>query len=89
MYATTAAAAAGATIPCVTVPAAGVWGWLGFTSTTTVAAAFPLVIPVAVAGSAWLGVRAVNERDKSLRFEWSVTTDTLNSALAGHLLFED
>lgn len=89
IYAATAAAAAGATIPCVTVPAAGVWGWLGFTSTTTVAAAFPLVIPVAVAGSAWLGVRAVNERDKSLRFEWSVTTDTLNSALAEHLLFED
>jgi hypothetical protein len=63
----------------VTVPAAGLWGWLGYTTTTSFVAANPLVLPMiaaygvvtVVAPSLWLW---------KVKDKWSKLTVELNEA---------
>ena len=70
----------------VTVPAAGIWGWLGYTTEVALTATQPLLLPaIAVGGSILVGTtvaRAINVHSK-----WKETTELLNDAfLQRHVL---
>ena len=46
----TAIAGVGASAATTTVPCAGVWGWLGYTTTVPLITAVPILMPVIIAG---------------------------------------
>lgn len=82
--ATTTAVTVAVTTTEVTTAAAGVWGWLGYTTTTTVttslAAACPWLIPLTLVASAGLGYGSSKLCDKSLSSQFSATTKLLSDA---------
>lgn len=65
----------------VTVPCAGVWGWLGFTSTIPLTTAAPLLMPAIVAGgvASTIPPLVIMQRCKQ---EWKNITKHLNVCLA-------
>jgi hypothetical protein len=74
--ATLAASAAGAQ---VTVPAAGMWGWLGYTSQVSWLSMHPMVLP-ALAGYAVVSVGAPAIMYVQARKQWTKTTERLQEA---------
>ena len=71
--------AGAATATQVSVPAAGVWGWMGYTTQVSLASTQPLLLPaIAAFGVITVGVPAVSLA--LARRHWNKMTTTLNTA---------
>ena len=71
--------AGAATATQVTVPATGVWGWLGYTTQVSLASTQPLLLPaIAAFGVITVGLPAVSLA--LARRHWNKMTTTLNTA---------
>jgi len=58
-----------------TIPAAGLWGWLGYTTTVSLSTTMPWLIPMTILGPAAVaGTSAFNLK------RWKQTTERLNSS---------
>ncbi|CAB9527309.1 expressed unknown protein [Seminavis robusta] len=78
---TTTTLASIAAAQTVTVPAAGMWGWMGFSTSVPLMTANPLILPALVTyGTVSVGLPAVYLAMAKSR--WNKTTETLNEALA-------
>jgi hypothetical protein len=77
----TAIAGAGVSTATISVPCAGVWGWLGYTTTVPLVTAVPILIPAIIVGgvAAFVPPILVLQRCKK---EWNDVTELLNDCLA-------
>jgi len=77
----TALVGIGAATATTTVPCAGVWGWIGFTTTVPLTTAVPFLMPLIIAGgvASTLPPIVILQRCKK---EWSDVTKALNICLA-------
>jgi len=78
------ASAATLTTASVAVPATGLWGLLGFTTSVSLATACPILIPVSILGSAALGYTSAKACNRGLRDKWSHITSSLSDIMENH-----
>jgi hypothetical protein len=61
-----------------TVPAAGLWGWFGYTTTVSLATVMPWLIPVTILGPAVAAGKSIFDTTR-----WRQTTESLNATFDG------